>query len=145
MSDSVPRQDEVPITPTAGVDGRPFDVFLSHNSRDKPLVERIAERLKRARLEPWLDAWHLVPGMEWQRGLAEGLAASRSCAVFVGPGDLGAWENEEVAVALDRAAQDREFRLFLVLLPGLPERFDPAAPFTVPTHAHMGRLSRRPR
>jgi hypothetical protein len=35
----------------------PFDVFLSHNSRDKPAVERVAEKLKRAGLEPWFDRW----------------------------------------------------------------------------------------
>ena len=102
----------------------PFDVFLSHSSLDKPVVETIAERLKRARLEPWLDVWNLVPGADWQAGLVDGLARSSSCAVFVGPGDLGAWENQEVGVALDRAASDPGFRLFLVLLPGLPEPFD---------------------
>jgi len=110
----------------AGASARSFDIFLSHASREKPFVERVAERLKRARLEPWLDAWQLVPGADWQAGLAEGLAASRSCAVFVGPGDLGAWENQEVGIALDRAATDPAFRLFLVLLPGLPEPFDAA-------------------
>src|SRR5262249_25094895 len=102
----------------------PFDVFLSHNSRDKPLVERIAERLKRSGLEPWLDVWCLVPGADWQKGLADGLSQSASCAVFVGPGHLGAWAKQEVGVALDRAANDPDFRLFLVLLPGLPESFD---------------------
>jgi TIR domain/Novel STAND NTPase 1 len=103
-----------------------FDVFLSHSSRDKRLVERIAEWLKRAQLEPWLDTWRLVPGAAWQSGLAEGLAAARSCAVFVGPGDLGAWENQEVALALDRVTADPDFRLYLVLLPGVPEPFDAA-------------------
>ncbi|MBI2487804.1 MAG: toll/interleukin-1 receptor domain-containing protein [Deltaproteobacteria bacterium] len=34
-----------------------FDVFLSHNSKEKPAVERIAEKLKQAGLEPWLDKW----------------------------------------------------------------------------------------
>lgn len=38
-----------------------FDVFLSHNSRDKPVVERIAEKLKRAGLDPWFDKWCLTP------------------------------------------------------------------------------------
>ncbi|HEY3184297.1 MAG TPA: TIR domain-containing protein [Gaiellaceae bacterium] len=103
-----------------------FDVFLSHNSRDKAIVTRLAEKLKRAGIEPWLDAWCLVPGADWQHGLAEGLLASRSCAVVVGPSDLGAWANQEVALALDRAAKDSDFRLFLVLLPGLPEPFDAA-------------------
>jgi hypothetical protein len=53
-----------------------FDVFLSHNGRDKPTVERIAERLKREGVESWLDAWCLTPGGDWQDEQAEGLNAS---------------------------------------------------------------------
>ena len=112
-------------TATATIRARRFDVFLSYNSRDKPSVERIAEKLKRAGLEPWLDSWCLTPGGHWQNELAEGLRASGACAVFVGPSDLGDWENQELAAALDRAAKEPTFRVFLVLLPGLPEPFDP--------------------
>jgi WD40 repeat protein len=101
-----------------------YDIFLSHNARDKPVVERLCERLAREGLEPWFDKWCLTPGGHWQEELASGLAASRACAVFVGPNDLGAWEREEIGVALSRAAADRSFRLFLVLLPGLPDPFD---------------------
>ena len=101
-----------------------FDVFLSYNSRNRTQVERIAARLKRARLEPWLDKWSLTPGGRWQEELPRGLAASSACAVFVGPEDLGAWERDEVELALDRAAKERGFRVFPVLLPGL-EPFDP--------------------
>lgn len=104
-----------------------FDIFLSHNSRDKPTVTRVAEKLKRAGLEPWLDAWCLTPGGNWQEELATGLRACSSCAVFVGPHGLGDWVREELGIALDRAAKDRTFRLFLVLLPGLPEPFDASA------------------
>ena len=126
LADAIANEDQGSASAPGG-DGRRFDVFLSHNGLDKPFVERVAEKLKRARVEPWLDSWCLVPGADWQQGLAEGLAASRSCAVFVGPADLGAWANQEVAIALDRAAKEPEFRLFLVLLPGLPERFDAAS------------------
>jgi energy-coupling factor transporter ATP-binding protein EcfA2 len=102
-----------------------FDVFLSYNSRDRASVERIAQRLKRAGLEPWLDKWSLTPGGEWQRELGAGLDASVACAIFVGPHDLGAWELQELAVALDRAARQQGFRLFPVLLPGVDDPFDP--------------------
>ena len=102
-----------------------FDVFLSHNSRDKSPVVRIAERLKRAGLEPWLDKWSLTPGGDWQRELGDGLEASRACAVFIGPHDAGAWEIQETGLAVDRAAKDQRFRVFPVLLPGVPEPFDP--------------------
>jgi hypothetical protein len=103
-----------------------FDVFLSHNSRDKPSVERIAQRLRSMGLAPWLDIWCLTPGGNWQEELGVGLRASSACAVFVGPHGLGDWVREELHVALDRGAKDRSFRVFLVLLPGIEEPFDAA-------------------
>jgi WD40 repeat protein len=108
-------------TPTPA---RRFDAFLSHNSQDKTTVERVAEKLKRAGLEPWFDKWCLTPGGRWQDELVTGLRASAGCAVFIGQQGLGDWEREELGVALDRAAKDPTFRLFLVLLAGLPEPFD---------------------
>jgi hypothetical protein len=101
-----------------------FDIFLSHNSRDKPAVERVAAKLKQAKLEPWLDKWCLTPGGKWQDELAAGLRASSACGFFIGPNGVGDWASEELNVALDRAAKDRIFRLFLVLLPAVPEPFD---------------------
>ncbi len=47
-----------------------YDVFLSHNGAyDSTVLERIADRLKRYGLEPWLNAWALTPGGAWQREL----------------------------------------------------------------------------
>jgi hypothetical protein len=36
-----------------------YDVFLSHNLKDKPRVRRLAKRLRRARLHLWFDEWHI--------------------------------------------------------------------------------------
>lgn len=102
-----------------------FDVFLSHSSRDKAAVERIARALKEAGIEPWFDTWHLTPGGDWQHEIAAGIRASRSCAVCVGAEGLGDWERQELALALDHAAKDRHFRVFAVLLPGVGDPFDP--------------------
>ena len=103
-----------------------FAVFLSHNSRDKPIVERVAEKLRTAGLEPWLDRWYLTGGGVWQEDLAAALRASDTCAVFVGPNGFGDWAREELGVAQNRAAKDHAFRLIPVLLPGLPDPFDPS-------------------
>jgi WD40 repeat protein len=113
-------------TPTTVVEtpSQRFAVFLSHNSREKPVVERIAEKLKREGFEPWLDKWCLTPAGDWQDELAAGLRASEACAVFIGPSGIGSWEDLEYKLATDRMAKDRAFRVFLVLLPGLPEPFD---------------------
>jgi tetratricopeptide (TPR) repeat protein len=94
-----------------------YDVFLSHNSRDKPQVEALAHRLSERGLIPFLDRWCLVPGEPWQEAIEEALRASASCAVFLGPGDISPWHNEEMRAALDRQARERTFRVIPVLLP----------------------------
>jgi WD40 repeat protein len=101
-----------------------FDVFLSYNRLDETAVRRIASKLSDAGLEPWLDAWCVTAGARWQDELAAGLRAASACAVFIGPQGLGDWAREEIQLALDRAAKDRGFRVFPVLLPGLAEPFD---------------------
>jgi len=113
--------------PAASARPTSFDVFLAHNSSDKPSVQRIAERLKAARIEPWLDAWQLSGGDRWQAQLADGMLASAACAVFVGRDGVGGWTREELDLAQDRAAKEGGFRLFPVLLPGLEEPFDATA------------------
>jgi hypothetical protein len=80
-------------------DGKPFDVFLSYNSRERPAVELLAYKLRTAGLNPWLDTWQLVPGAKWQGDLADGLRTSSTCAIFIGKDDLGNWESEELNVA----------------------------------------------
>ena len=114
---------------TDSVGGRRFDVFLSYHAADRHAVERVAQQLRRHRLEPWWDRWHLTPGSSWQEEILEGLRESRACAVMVGPSGLGVWVREELAVAQDQAAKDRSFRIFMVLLPGAPELSDPSLAF----------------
>jgi len=95
-----------------------FHAFLSHNTADKPAVEALAHRLRQAGLEPWLDKWNLVPGEPWQAALADALDACATCVVFVGPGGIGPWQNEEMRAAIDRRVGTGAFRVIPVLLPG---------------------------
>ena len=47
-----------------------YDVFLSHNSADKPAVERLAQKLRdEAELTPFLDKWNLISGEPWQEAV----------------------------------------------------------------------------
>jgi hypothetical protein len=39
-----------------------YDVFLSHNAKDKPRVRRLAERLQQVGLRVWFDEWIIKPG-----------------------------------------------------------------------------------
>ena len=102
-----------------------YDVFLSHNSKDKPNVERLAERLEdEAGITVFLDKWNLVPGDPWQEELERALECSRAVAVFLGPSGISSWHNEEMRSAIDRRTHNKEHRVIPVLLPDteLPEK-----------------------
>jgi serine phosphatase RsbU (regulator of sigma subunit) len=112
---------------------RRFDVFLSHATADKPLVEELARRLTRAHLRPWFDKWHLIPGTAWQPEIETVLADCSACAVVVGVSELGPWQNEEMRAAIARRVDEtratadtaaRPLRVIPVLMPGAerPER-----------------------
>src|SRR3954454_17849380 len=106
--------------------GFQHDVFLSHATNDKPLVEELARRLARENLKPWLDKWNLIPGTAWQPEIEAALSECTACAVIIGPGGLGPWHHEEMRLAIDQRVGDREraFRVIPVLFPGVerPER-----------------------
>lgn len=100
-----------------------YDVFLSHNSQDKPAVEELARRLTKSGIQPWLDKWNLIPGEPWMEAIEEALDSCAACAVFVGPSGTGPWQNEEMRVAIQRRVDERRegerpFRVIPVLLPG---------------------------
>jgi formylglycine-generating enzyme required for sulfatase activity len=98
-----------------------FDVFLSHNGRDKPLVRALKQRLAEAGLKAWLDEDELRPGINWQPLLEAGIRSSKSIAVLIGPDGLGPWEDEEMQGALKLAANDKR-SIIPTLLPGCPKQ-----------------------
>jgi len=101
-----------------------FDIFLSHSSADKDLVERIAEKLQTEGVKPWPDKWCLVPGQPFQDQLSNALNSCRTCGIFVGQNGVGDWAREELRFAQDRATKNSAFGLIPILLPGVPEPFD---------------------
>ena len=106
-----------------------FDVFLSHNRRDQPVVEQIGAKLRARGLRVWLDKWELRPGFPWQEGLEAAVQRSRAVAVFVGADGLGAWQEPEMRAFIARSR--REEVPAGPLEGGLPHR--PRAPKPAPT------------
>ena len=76
----------------------------------------------------------MVPGQPWPQALEKALSSCKAVAVFIGPGDLGAWQVREKNLALERQAREPGFAVIPVLLPGA----DPVLgflgqhPFTLP-------------
>lgn len=95
-----------------------YAVFLSFNSEDRKMVEKIAVYLKdKTDLRPWFDQWDLIPGEPWVRNLEKGLKESSACAVFVGKSGEGPWQSREVETALRQQVDQEDFRVIPVLLP----------------------------
>jgi hypothetical protein len=66
-----------------------YDVFLSHNSADRPRVRRLAERLRAAGLRVWFDEWVIQPGDDIYLAIERGLEASRTKGVLLVASGVG--------------------------------------------------------
>ena len=107
--------------------GNVYEVFLSHNSKDKSWIDQIAVELDDLGITVFYDKWDLIPGRPWQEDVEKALSESASCAIFVGKAGFGPWQTPEMRVALSRQTRDRTFRVMPVLLPG--GSFDDMPPF----------------
>jgi formylglycine-generating enzyme required for sulfatase activity len=95
----------------------PFDVFLSHNARDKPRVRRLAERLKGAGLRVWFDEWVIRPGDDIYLAIERGLETSRTLALCMSPALFGSdWVGLERSAVLFRDPTNADRRFIPLLL-----------------------------
>ena len=105
-----------------------FDVFLCHNSEDKPVVREIARKLTEKNIKPWLDEQEIRPGTSWQTALGLQIESIRSAAVFVGETGFGPWQNQEIQALLSQFV-NRECPVIPVVLPSA--KTTPRLPWTM--------------
>lgn len=101
-----------------------YDVFLSHNSQDKPRVRALAEKLRDAGLRVWFDEWVIKPGGDGDLATKGGLAASRTQVLCLSPAALGSdWVTLERSTVLFRDPTNAGRRFIPLLLAdcGLPD------------------------
>ncbi len=101
--------------------GGSFDVFLSHNSKDKSTVRQLVQALQDRGLRVWLDEEQLMPGRPWQEALEEIIQTTRTAAVLVGKDGLGPWEIPEMRACLSEFVS-RRLPVIPVLLPDAPTK-----------------------
>ncbi|MFN6569762.1 toll/interleukin-1 receptor domain-containing protein [Dendronalium sp. ChiSLP03b] len=94
-----------------------MDVFLCHNSQDKPEVKEIAAKLRKRGISVWLDEEQVIPGDSWQKVLEEEIESDRirSAAVFIGENGIGPWQSREKEVFLQKCVQ-QNYRVIPVIL-----------------------------
>jgi hypothetical protein len=99
-----------------------FDVFLSHSSKDKPVVRALAERLKADGLRVWLDEWEIQPGDPIFQKVQQGLQSSRILLLFMSRQAFGSdWVTLESQTILFRDPTNTSRRF-------IPLRLDDADP-----------------
>jgi energy-coupling factor transporter ATP-binding protein EcfA2 len=95
-----------------------MDLFLSYSSADAGIIVDIAHRLRDEGLETFLDRWSLPAGVRWRPELEKALGSCKAVAIFIGPGEMGSWQQREVDVALDLQSRNPNLPVIPVLLPG---------------------------
>jgi hypothetical protein len=100
-----------------------YDVFLSHNSKDKAAVEAIAKQLKAVGIRPWLDKWDLAPGDTLMDALERAINTIPCAALCFGPADVGKWHILEIRAYLEKWASG-DARLIPLILPGVDKTPD---------------------
>ena len=101
LSDRIYRKQLKNLRRRWGEPERVFDVFLCHNSIDKPEVRKVARLLRSSGLRPWLDEEQLQPGLPWQETLEEQISTIGAAAILVGASNLGPWQTMELRTFLN--------------------------------------------
>lgn len=60
-----------------------WDIFLSHSSKDKPSVEKLARDLRDAGASVWFDAWEISIGASLTREIQTGLVNSKYVGIWI--------------------------------------------------------------
>src|SRR5262249_11430784 len=120
-------------------------IFLSHCSKDKAIVRRIADELNQLGLDGWLDEWELEVGDSLHESLGKALEWCKYIGVVITPAFLESqWCMQELRQALSREMRQGS----KVVLPLLAERAVPPpfledriyVDFTVQYYAALTRL-----
>ncbi|MFB2771827.1 GUN4 domain-containing protein [Pelatocladus sp. BLCC-F211] len=99
-----------------------FDVFLAHNSQDKPEVRVVAAALKWRGLEVWIDEEQIRPGQIFQVEIQKAIRNVKTAVIFIGKQGLGRWQTIELPTLYSQFVQAENVTTVIpALLPGVNE------------------------
>lgn len=106
----------------------PRYIFLSHNSDDKPDVEKLVQLIedhpqaKQHNIKVWLDKNNLPHGVEFSTQFSENIYAEHTCGfiLFVPNKSIDGFVNHEIGAALKRHLDDQKAGALFPILPVYP-------------------------
>ena len=107
----------------------PRYIFLSHNSLDKPEVEKLVQLLeshptaKRHNIKVWLDKNNLPHGVEYSTQFSKAIYSENTCGfiLFVPKKSIDGFVSHEVGAALKRHLDDQKAGKLFPILPVYPK------------------------
>ncbi|PSR18232.1 hypothetical protein C8255_08525 [filamentous cyanobacterium CCP3] len=93
-----------------------FDVFLAHNSNDRPFVQEIYRKLQNRGIKPWLDIVEIAPGDVFLTKIQEAIIQSKTAVICIGSTGLGKWQDLEAQISINLFIQ-KGMKIIPVLLP----------------------------
>jgi hypothetical protein len=93
--DVLSEMPEVKNATASSENAERFDVFLCHNTQDKPVVRILNQALKNGGVKTWLDEEQIKLGELWQIRLEDQISSIAACPVIVGESGLGPWQDME--------------------------------------------------
>ena len=78
-----------------------FDVFLAHNSNDRPFVQEIYGKLQDRGIKPWLDIVEIAPGDVFLTKIQEAIIQSKTAVICIGSTGLGKWQDLEAQILIN--------------------------------------------
>jgi hypothetical protein len=96
-----------------------YNVFLCHNTEDKPVVRQLRDELQRRQIRTWFDEDQLIPGRPWQEALEEAIRSIGAAAICVGPSGSGPWQNQEMRAYIQQFVKRGAAAVIPVSLPGV--------------------------
>jgi hypothetical protein len=95
-----------------------YNVFLSYAHADTAAAQQLEVWLRAQGLRTFFDRRELRAGLRWIAALEEAIRNSGAVAILIGQHGLGNTQQYERELALVRQAQDPDFPVIPVLLPG---------------------------
>jgi hypothetical protein len=96
----------------------PWDVFVSHNRKDKPWVRVFVQQLRHLGLQVFFDEDSVSVGGEFHKEVAEAIKESQACVFIISAASvLSPWVADELDMALHyRAANHHHLKVIPVYL-----------------------------
>lgn len=97
-------------------------VFLCHNTKEKPEINKIRSLLEEREIRTFMDQYNFKSFGLWKEQLKTEIKNFKTAAIFLGKSGLGPWQTREIEMFLCELKQSHENRqIGLVILPGCPD------------------------